>query len=144
MSIKTSRKSSSSSVSTHSKKARILALAIASGSLLTGLSATSTVQAAELGDLFGNSESSSKSKFLPVDQAFQVSTNSTPVQSGTRLAINFDITPEHYVYKKQIKLTLPAGVTAAPFTFSQTPYSIDDPTFGQVLVFDQANMVATT
>src|SRR5699024_8123571 len=30
------------------------------------------------------------------------------------------------------------------FTFSQKPVSIDDPTFGQVLVFDQANMVATT
>ncbi|MGA6103254.1 cytochrome c biogenesis protein CcdA, partial [Psychrobacter pocilloporae] len=56
----------------------------------------------------------------------------------------FDITPEHYVYKDQIKLTLPAGVSAAPFTFSQKPVSIDDPTFGQVLVFDQANMVATT
>jgi len=144
MSIKTSPKSSSFSVSTHSKKSHILALAIASGSLLTGLSATSTVQAAGLGDLFGSSESSSKSKFLPVDQAFQVSTDSTPVKAGTRLSVNFDITPEHYVYKKQIKLTLPAGVTAAPFTFSQTPYSIDDPTFGKVLVFDQANMVATT
>ncbi|KAF0569767.1 Cytochrome c-type biogenesis protein DsbD, protein-disulfide reductase [Psychrobacter nivimaris] len=144
MSIKTSPKSSSFSVSTHSKKSHILALAIASGSLLTGLSATSTVQAAGLGDLFGSSESSSKSKFLPVDQAFQVSTDSTPVKAGTRLSINFDITPEHYVYKKQIKLTLPAGVTAAPFTFSQTPYSIDDPTFGKVQVFDQANMVATT
>lgn len=144
MSIKTSPKSSSFSVSTHSKKSYILALAIASGSLLTGLSATSTVQAAGLGDLFGSSESSSKSKFLPVDQAFQVSTDSTPVKAGTRLSVNFDITPEHYVYKKQIKLTLPAGVTAAPFTFSQTPYSIDDPTFGKVLVFDQANMVATT
>ncbi|MBA6244043.1 MULTISPECIES: protein-disulfide reductase DsbD [unclassified Psychrobacter] len=144
MSIKTSPKSSSFRVSTHSKKSHILALAIASGSLLTGLSATSTVQAAGLGDLFGSSESSSKSKFLPVDQAFQVSTDSTPVKAGTRLSINFDITPEHYVYKKQIKLTLPAGVTAAPFTFSQTPYSIDDPTFGKVLVFDQANMVATT
>src|SRR5699024_10910617 len=30
------------------------------------------------------------------------------------------------------------------FTFSQKPVSIDDPTFGKVLVFDQANMVATT
>ncbi|GAF61059.1 cytochrome c-type biogenesis protein DsbD, protein-disulfide reductase [Psychrobacter sp. JCM 18903] len=39
---------------------------------------------------------------------------------------------------------MPAGVTAAPFTFSQKPVSIDDPTFGKVLVFDQANMVATT
>lgn len=35
-------------------------------------------------------------------------------------------------------------MTAAPFTFSQKPVSIDDPTFGKVLVFDQANMVATT
>lgn len=99
MSIKTSLKSLSFSVSTHSKKSHILALAIASGSLLTGLSATSTVQAAGLGDLFGSSESSSKSKFLPVDQAFQVSTDSTPVKAGTRLSVNFDITPEHYVYK---------------------------------------------
>ncbi|MGZ9928243.1 protein-disulfide reductase DsbD domain-containing protein, partial [Escherichia coli] len=46
--------------------------------------------------------------------------------------------------KDQIKLTLPAGVSAAPFSFSQKPISIDDPTFGQVLVFDQANMVAST
>ena len=35
-------------------------------------------------------------------------------------------------------------MSAAPFSFSQKPISIDDPTFGQVLVFDQANMVATT
>jgi len=79
-----------------------------------------------------------------VDEAFQVISSSTPTQTGTRLSINFDITPEHYVYKDQIKLTLPAGVTAAPFTFNQKPYSIDDPTFGKVLVFDQINMVATT
>ena len=79
-----------------------------------------------------------------MDKAFQVSHSSQSINNGTRLAINFDITPEHYVYKDQIKLTLPAGVTAAPFTFSQKPVSIDDPTFGKVLVFDQANMVATT
>ncbi|GHD30561.1 hypothetical protein GCM10016272_11440 [Psychrobacter glaciei] len=103
-----------------------------------------TVQAAGLSDLFSSDKSAGQSKFLPVNQAFQVSTDSTPTKSGTRLSINFDITPEHYVYKKQIKLTLPAGVTAAPFTFSQTPYSMDDPTFGKVLVFDQANMIATT
>ncbi|MDN3453037.1 MULTISPECIES: protein-disulfide reductase DsbD domain-containing protein [unclassified Psychrobacter] len=145
MPIKTLRKSLSLTGSTRPRKSYPLALAIASGLLLTGLSATSTtVQAAGLSDLFGNSDSTSKSKFLPVDQAFQVSASSTPAKSGTGLSINFDITPEHYVYKKQIKLSLPAGVTAAPFTFSQTPYSIDDPTFGKVLVFDQANMVATT
>ena len=145
MSIKTLRKSSSFSATTRQRKSYVLALAIASGSLLTGLTATSmTVQAAGLSDLFSSDKSAGQSKFLPVDQAFQVSTDSTPTKSGTRLSINFDITPEHYVYKKQIKLTLPAGVTASPFTFSQTPYSMDDPTFGKVLVFDQANMIATT
>ncbi len=128
-----------------SKKSYTLVLAVLSTSLMMGLTATSTVtHAASLGDLFSNDKSSAQPKFLPVDQAFKVSSSSKPVATGTRLTINFDITPEHYVYKDQIKLTLPAGVTAAPFTFSQTPVSIDDPTYGQVAVFDQANMVATT
>ncbi len=145
MSIQPIEKSSPLTASRSSKKSYLLALAFTSGSLLTGLMTTSmTTQAAGLGDLFGNDQSAAQSKFLPVDQAFQVSTSSKPTTSGTRLAINFDITPEHYVYKNQIKLTLPAGVTAAPFTFSQSPVSIDDPTFGRVPVFDQTNMVATT
>ncbi len=157
MSIKTAEKTSSRAMIRASKKSYLLAFTIASGSLFTGLlptgltalvatgvSATSmSTQAAGLGDLFGN-KSAAQPKFLSVDQAFQVSTSSKPANNGTRLAINFDITPEHYVYKDKIKLTLPAGVTAAPFTFSQKPISIDDPTFGRVPVFDQTNMVATT
>jgi len=157
MSIKTAEKTSSQTTTRASKKSYLLAFTIASGSLFTGLlptgltalvatgvSATSmSTQAAGLGDLFGN-KSAAQPKFLSVDQAFQVSISSKPANNGTRLAINFDITPEHYVYKDKIKLTLPAGVTAAPFTFSQTPISIDDPTFGRVPVFDQTNMVATT
>ena len=149
MSIKTAEKSPSLTENRSSKKSYLLAFALSASSLLTGLTATGLVvapvasQAAGLGDLFGN-KSTAQPKFLPVDQAFQVSSSSKPINNGTRLAINFDITPEHYVYKDQIKLTLPAGVTAAPFTFSQKPVSIDDPTFGQVLVFDQANMVAST
>ncbi|AMN48746.1 protein-disulfide reductase DsbD domain-containing protein [Psychrobacter sp. P2G3] len=150
MSIKTPEKPPSLTANRCSKKSYLLALTLTSSSLLTGLVATGltatsmTAQAASLGDLFGSNKSSSKPKFLPVDQAFQVGSVSKPVATGTQLSINFDITPEHYVYKNQIKLTLPAGVTAAPFTFSQTPYLIDDPTFGRVPVFDQANMVATT
>ena len=157
MSIKTAEKTSSRATIRASKKSSLLAFTIASGSLFTGLlptgltalvatgvSATSmSTQAAGLGDLFGN-KSAAQPKFLSVDQAFQVSTSSKPANNGTRLAINFDITPEHYVYKDKIKLTLPAGVTAAPFTFSQKPISIDDPTFGRVPVFDQTNMVAST
>ncbi|MGM8891120.1 cytochrome c biogenesis protein CcdA [Psychrobacter sp. 1Y1] len=149
MSLKSAEKSPSLTQNKPSKKSYLLAFAFSAGSLLTGLGATGLTavpvasQAAGLGDLFGN-KSAAQPKFLPVDEAFQVSSSSKPTNNGTRLAINFDITPEHYVYKDQIKLTLPAGVSAAPFSFSQKPVSIDDPTFGQVLVFDQANMVATT
>jgi len=143
MSIKASPQPFSRTAKTSPNKSYVLAFAIASSSLLTGLAAPTT-QAAGLSGLFGNSQSEAQSKFLPVDEAFQVISSSKPTKTGTRLSINFDITPEHYVYKDQIKLTLPAGVTAAPFTFSQKPYSIDDPTFGKVLVFDQINMVATT
>ena len=150
MSLKSAEKSPSLTQNKSSKKSYLLAFAFSAGSLLTGLAATGLTavpvasQAAGLGDLFSSDKSATQPKFLPVDEAFQVSSSSKPTNNGTRLAINFDITPEHYVYKDQIKLTLPAGVSAAPFTFSQKPISIDDPTFGQVLVFDQANMVATT
>ena len=145
MPIKTSQPSPSLSASNRPNQSAILAFTIASSVLFSGLLATSTAaQAAGLGDLFGDSQNDAQSKFLPVEQAFQVSSSSAATASGTRLSVNFDITPEHYVYKNQIKLTLPDGVTAAPFTFSQTPYAIDDPTFGKVQVFDQANMVATT
>ncbi|MFC6381106.1 protein-disulfide reductase DsbD domain-containing protein [Psychrobacter glacincola] len=150
MSLKSAEKSPSLTQNKPSKKSYLLAFAFSAGSLLTGLAATGLTavpvasQAAGLGDLFSSDKSAAQPKFLPVDEAFQVSSSSKPTNNGTRLAINFDITPEHYVYKDQIKLTLPAGVSAAPFSFSQKPISIDDPTFGQVLVFDQANMVATT
>ena len=150
MSIQPIEKISSLTVNRRSKKSYLLALALTGSSLLPALVATGVLatpmatQAVGLGALFGNDQSAGQSKFLPVDKAFQVSTSSQPTTSGTRLAINFDITPEHYVYKNQLKLTLPAGVTAAPFTFSQSPVSIDDPTFGRVPVFDQTNMVATT
>ncbi|MBP2279384.1 thiol:disulfide interchange protein DsbD [Psychrobacter sp. PL19] len=150
MSIKTpdsipSLKASSLTTNGPAKKSYLLAFVIAGSSLLTGLSATSmTTQAAGLSDLFSSKKTDTQPKFLPVDKAFQVSSSSKPASIGTRLAINFDITPEHYVYRDQIKLTLPAGVTAGPFSFSQSPKSIDDPTYGQVAVFDQANVVATT
>ena len=150
MSLKCAENSLSLTQSKPSKKSCLLAFALSAGSLLAGLAATGLMavpvasQAAGLGNLFSSDKSATQPKFLPVNEAFQVSSSSKPTNNGTRLAINFDITPEHYVYKDQIKLTLPAGVTAAPFTFSQKPVSIDDPTFGKVLVFDQANMVAST
>ncbi len=128
-----------------SKKPSILLLALTSISLVAGLSATTmTTQAAGLSDLFGNDQSASQSKFLPVDKAFQVVSSNKASTQGTVLSINFDITPGHYVYKDRLTLTFPKGVRATPFKFSQSPVSINDPTFGKVPVFTQRNMVATT
>ena len=151
MSIKTPAKKILSNKKTTCKKSYALALALASTSLATsvtlatGLSVTTTTaQAASLGDLFSKDNSGAQAKFLPVDQAFQVNSSSKAAAKGTTLAVNFAITPEHYVYKNQLKLTLPAGINAAPFTFNRKPVLIDDPNFGKVPVFDQATMVATT
>ncbi|WP_201533927.1 protein-disulfide reductase DsbD domain-containing protein [Psychrobacter immobilis] len=127
-----------------SKKSCALAFAIMSTSLMTGLSLFSmSTQAAGLNDLFDNN-SAGQSKFLPVDQAFQVSTTTKATAKGTRLSITFNITPGHYVYKDKLTLNFPKDLSAAPFTFSQSPVSIDDPTFGKVPVFTQKTMVATT
>ena len=149
MSIKTLTKNLTIPVKPVKSYALALALAstslVTSATLVTGLSATTTTaHAASLGDLFSNNKSAAQAKFLPVDQAFQVNSSHKAAAKGTQLAVNFTITPEHYVYKDQLKLTLPAGVTAAPFSFNRTPVMIDDPTFGKVPVFDQATMVATT
>ena len=122
---------------------RARAFAIVSASLVAGLSMISiNAQAAGLNDLFGNT--SVKSKFLPVDQAFQVMSSTKATVKGTRLSVTFDITPGHYVYKNKLTLKFPKGVNATPFTFNQAPVSIDDPTFGQVPVFTQRSVVATT
>ena len=121
-----------------------LALTVATTSLMTALSMTSiSAQAAGLNDLF-NSSSAAQSKFLPVDEAFQVTSSTKATSKGTRLSITFDITPGHYVYKDQLALSFPKGINATPFTFNQAPVSIDDPTFGKVPVFTQRSVVATT
>ena len=149
MSIKMPIQQSSLPKTPRSKTSCLLALALSSSALLTSVTATGlmvtsmTASAAGLSDLFGN-KSETPTKFLSVDKAFQVTSSTKALATGTRLAVNFDITPEHYVYRDQIKLDLPAGIKASAFRFSQQPISIDDPTFGQVPVFDQANVVATT
>lgn len=114
---------------------------IAMASVLS-MAAMST-QAAGLNELFGNN-SGSKAKFLPVDEAFDVLTSTKSTSQGTRLSITFDITPGHYVYKDQLKVRFPKGISATPFTYSQKPMTIDDPTFGKVPVFKQRTVVATT
>ncbi|MGO1281636.1 MAG: protein-disulfide reductase DsbD N-terminal domain-containing protein [Psychrobacter sp.] len=139
MSIQTSI-STSATISKHAaKKIYVLAFTVMSMSSMISVSA----QAAGLGELFSNN-TAKKSKFLPVEQAFQVSSSTKAMSKGTRLSIAVDITPGHYVYKNKLTMSFPKGVSATPFTFSQSPVSIDDPTFGKVPVFTQKNIVATT
>ena len=129
------------------KKPNVLAIALMSTSLMTGLSMTSmmsmSAQAAGLGELFSNNNAA-QSKFLPVDKAFQVDSISKATSKGTQLSITFDITPGHYVYKDKLTLSFPKGISATPFSFSQSPVAINDPTFGKVPVFTQKNIIATT
>ncbi len=149
MSIKTSINHPAPTKKSRLAATYLLALGLSSSSLVTGVAVTglmavsTTSQAASLSDLFGN-KSAAAPKFLPVGEAFEVTSSTQSVAKGTQLSINFDITPEHYAYKDQLKLDLPAGVSASAFKFSQKPVSIDDPTYGQVPVFDQANVVAST
>lgn len=83
-----------------------------------------------LSSLFGQSQ---KGKFLPVHQAFKVHTS----QQGDTLTVNFDITPEHYIYKNKLSVVLPEGVVATAPQFNLTPTTVDDPEFGRVAVFEQ-------
>ena len=126
------------------KKPHLLAMALMSTSLMTGLSMMSmSAQAAGLGELFSNNNAA-QSKFLPVDKAFQVDSISKATSKGTQLSITFDITPGHYVYKDKLTVSFPKGISATPFSFSQSPVAINDPTFGKVPVFTQKNIIATT
>ena len=88
MSLKSAEKSPSLTQNKPSKKSYLLAFAFSAGSLLTGLAATGLTavpvasQAAGLGDLFSSDKSATQPKFLPVDEAFQVSSSSKPTNNG--------------------------------------------------------------
>ena len=71
------------------KKSYVMAFAIAGSALTAGLGITSIPsQAAGLGDLFSNDSSTAQPKFLPVEQAFQVTSSSKASANGTRLNVN--------------------------------------------------------
>ena len=96
MSLKSAEKSPSLTQNKSSKKSYLLAFAFSAGSLLTGLAATGLTavpvasQAAGLGDLFSSDKSATQPKFLPVDEAFQVSI----VVATTLLCVNTGTLPK--------------------------------------------------
>lgn len=127
-----------------SRKSHLSIIALMSTSLMTGVSVTTlSAQAAGLGELFGNNNVA-QAKFLPVGEAFQVGSVTKATSKGTQLSITFDITPGHYVYKNKLTVSFPKGISATPLSFSQSPVTINDPTFGKVPVFTQKNVIATT
>ncbi|HTN33313.1 MAG TPA: protein-disulfide reductase DsbD domain-containing protein, partial [Marinobacter sp.] len=70
--------------------------------------------------------------FLPVDEAlpFSYSTDSGAV------ILNWNITPEHYLYQGRIKVTpVTEGVTTGQISYSLAGKNIEDEYFGAVTVF---------
>lgn len=120
----------------HSKTTTAAALLLL---LFCTLSSQPIAHAAKLTDLFNTNTAVGKPQFLSVDEAFTV----VPSIKGNTLRVQFEITPEHYIYKDQLKLTLPEGVTASPFVFNQSVHHLDDPVYGRVPVFDQRYVTAT-
>lgn len=113
----------------------VLSLTLALPMSAMALSADTATSNGTLSGLFAYQ---SKSKFLPVHQAFNVSAS----QQGDTLAVTFGVTPEHYVYKDKIKLTLPDGVSMGTWSFNKPHTMIEDPEFGRVAVFEE-DVVAT-
>lgn len=107
--------------------------------LFLAVNLTTPTYAVSLGDLFGKT-TSQNSKILPVHQAFQV----LPTQKNNVLQIRIEIQDGYYAYQDKLKLDLPEGVTASPFSYSITPNFVDDPDFGRVKVFEETVTATTT
>ncbi|MEK6787915.1 MAG: protein-disulfide reductase DsbD [Pseudomonadota bacterium] len=80
--------------------------------------------------------SSGKHEFLPVEQAFQT----TASTQADGIVLHFDITPEHYLYAKQFRLSWPKGLDDLPglpaFAANELNASWhDDPSFGRVKIY---------
>lgn len=93
---------------------------------------------ASLGDLFGNATTTSE--ILPAHQAFQV----FPTQKGNIISVRIEVQDGYYAYQDKLKLELPKGITATPFSFNIEPKLIDDPDFGRVPVFEQTVTATAT
>lgn len=93
------------------------------------LSFVMLMNAANAIDLFGKS---SKSKFLPVDQAFQTIQKS----DGKQLKVDFVVVPKHYIYKDRVQLKFD-GKSIKPTAFTKKAKFVNDPEFGRVAVFEE-------
>ena len=93
------------------------------------VSAPSTAQDGGVAALFGQKAQ----KFLPVHEAFNVAVR----VEGDEVVATFKVTPKHYVYRDKISVRAPDGVSVGEWQFDKTATMIDDPTFGNVAVFEE-------
>lgn len=93
------------------------------------VSAPSTAQDGGVAALFGQKAQ----KFLPVHEAFNVAVR----VEGDEVVATFKVTPKHYVYRDKISVRVPDGVSVGEWQFDKTASMIDDPTFGNVAVFEE-------
>lgn len=114
---------------TKNKYKRFLVLGLLGASLMGGQVYAQDEPQSALSSLFG-----SKQKFLPVHQAFKVNAR----QEGEFLVVDVDVTPAHYIYQDKLLASLPEGLTAEAWQFSQVPTTVDDPQFGKVAVFEKS------
>ncbi|WP_226944698.1 protein-disulfide reductase DsbD [Pseudomonas sp. FME51] len=103
--------------------------------LLTGNAALATANtsgSSGLGSLFGGVGSSSATQFLPVHEAFRAGIVEADAE---RIQLQFDVTPEYYLYRHRLKFELLGG--DAQITQVNLPDGVErtDEFFGDVEVY---------
>ncbi|HDL7427346.1 TPA: protein-disulfide reductase DsbD [Yersinia enterocolitica] len=99
--------------------------------LCSMLLAPHSAQASLFGDNSSFGQKSSQSRFIPVDQAFAFDFR----QQGDQLALSWQIHPDYYLYRQQIKI-VPNNATLGAFTLPEG-IAHHDEFYGEVAIFKQ-------
>ncbi|EKN4748298.1 protein-disulfide reductase DsbD [Yersinia enterocolitica] len=99
--------------------------------LCSMLLAPHSAQASLFGDNSSFGQKSSQSRFIPVDQAFAFDFR----QQGDQLALSWQIHPDYYLYRQQIKI-VPNNATLGAFTLPEGIAHRDE-FYGEVAIFKQ-------
>ncbi|WP_227734233.1 protein-disulfide reductase DsbD [Yersinia proxima] len=99
--------------------------------LCSVLLAPHSAQASLFGDNTSFGQKSSQSRFIPVDQAFAFDFR----QQGDQLTLTWQIHPDYYLYRQQIKI-VPNNATLGAFTLPEG-IAHHDEFYGEVAIFKQ-------
>ncbi|WP_145520694.1 protein-disulfide reductase DsbD [Yersinia mollaretii] len=99
--------------------------------LCSMLLAPHSAQASLFGDNAAFGQKSGQSRFIPVDQAFAFDFR----QQGDQLTLSWQIHPDYYLYRQQIKI-VPKNATLGAFTLPEG-IAHHDEFYGEVAIFKQ-------